>query len=595
MRDVSVKSVAVLPFFNRANNEEEDYFGAGLADEIINSLSQVPGLTVISRNSSMGFRNSDLTISEIGEELNANSILEGTFKRVDKMVHVRCKLYDVSTGSSIWSGTFMESFINFNSSQDSLSGQIVESLREHYGHFDFESLFLKKITRSEEAYEYYLKGKYHSNRWTKEDYELAITNFERAIQIDPELAQAYFELQHCYGFLWTRGWIARDKALERIKYVTVKGMSLGPTIPEAYLSMAQVELWSKWEFEDAVKKLVEGVEQYPAFVELQNTLVVAYIIIGETEKAMTHANICLALDPKNHVHYYNKARVHFAMGEFRKAIEEHERSMNMQPNFKMGFFNLFEVHLALGDQEAFDDFCQKNQFQPHIEVMKYIFKLKYASKEEKMQLEEVASSGLDGESVLLSTYKVMLQGNESLAISMLEQGVKSRFSQFSFIKKNSNFYSLKKNKAYANLIDEVFNVKIEAAPAKEKSATVVKSKRLLSDEDSNKFIEKLEKYYKEDKCFLNAALSLKDVSEIIGLHPNKLSWLVNEKYKMNFNEFTNHYRLKAFKENALKESNSHLTLLAIAYESGFSSKTSFNSFFKKVEECSPSKWLKSQN
>ena len=191
MRDVSVKSVAVLPFFNRANNEEEDYFGAGLADEIINSLSQVPGLTVISRNSSMGFRNSDLTISEIGEELNANSILEGTFKRVDKMVHVRCKLYDVSTGSSIWSGTFMESFINFNSSQDSLSGQIVESLREHYGHFDFESLFLKKITRSEEAYEYYLKGKYHSNRWTKEDYELAITNFERAIQIDPELAQAY--------------------------------------------------------------------------------------------------------------------------------------------------------------------------------------------------------------------------------------------------------------------------------------------------------------------------------------------------------------------------------------------------------------------
>ena len=240
-------------------------------------------LTEISRNSSMGFRNSDLTISEIGEELNANSILEGTFKRVDKMVHVRCKLYDVGTGSSIWSGTFMESFINFNSSQDSLSGQIVESLREHYGHFDFESLFLKKITRSEEAYEYYLKGKYHSNRWTKEDYELAITNFERAIQIDPELAQAYFELQHCYGFLWTRGWIARDKALQRIKFVTVKGMSLGPTIPEAYLSMAQVELWSNWKFEDAVKKLVEGVEQYPAFVELQNTLAVAYIIIGETE------------------------------------------------------------------------------------------------------------------------------------------------------------------------------------------------------------------------------------------------------------------------------------------------------------------------
>ena len=97
--------------------------------------------------------------------------------------------------------------------------------------------------------------------------------------------------------------------------------------------MAQVELWSKWEFEDAVKKLVEGVEQYPAFVELQNTLAVAYIIIGETEKAMTHANICLALDPKNHVHYYNKARVHFAMGEFRKAIEKMPKQ-DAQPRYE---------------------------------------------------------------------------------------------------------------------------------------------------------------------------------------------------------------------------------------------------------------------
>ena len=198
--------------------------------------------------------------------------------------------------------------------------QVVDAIRDNYGHFDFESLFLKNKTASEDAYDYYLKGKFFRNRWTKEDYEKAITFFEKAVQIDPQFAEAYFELQHCYGFLWTKGWISRSKAFERIKVVTVKGLTLGPRLPEAYLSAAQIDLWSKWDFKPALDKLLDGVRQFPAFIELQNTLVAAYKIVGQYDKAEIHSDMCIALDPNNHFHYYNRGRIYFLKRNYKKAI-----------------------------------------------------------------------------------------------------------------------------------------------------------------------------------------------------------------------------------------------------------------------------------
>ena len=592
------KTIAVLPFKNRSNNEEEDYFGDGLAEELVNSLIHISGIRVISHNSSMRYKQAELSPVEIAQHLDAHSLIEGSFKKTGSTASVQCKLYDVESRSVIWTGRFTGNIVDLNAPKSELITQVVEAIRDNYGHFDFESLFLKQKTNSEEAYEYYLKGKYFRNRWTKEDYEQAISNFEKAIQIDPNLAQAYFELQHCYGFLWTKGWITRSLAFERIKFVTVKGMSLGPMLPEAFLSMAQIDLWSKWDFKPAIEKLLEGVQQYPAFVELQNTLLAAYTIIGDRAKAVHHSDICITLDPNNHFHYYNKGRIHFFEGSYAKAIELIERSIEIQPNFKMGIFDLFEVYLAMGDAVKFDDFVEKYSTYEHMSIMKYIYNLKYASSEVKEEFDDIGAAGVDGESVFLSAYKVLYQGNHQLAIDLIKHGINAQLSQFAFIKDNPNFEILKTYDEYNELLDRVFKVDYELKKEKEKPAETVKvsnqSKRALNNEEIERFSSLLEHHYEEEACYLNATLSLNEVAKEIGIHPNKLSWLVNDKYKMNFNEFTNHYRLKKFKSIAVKHSNQHLTILALAYESGFSSKTSFNSFFKKTENCSPRQWLKDQ-
>jgi AraC-like DNA-binding protein len=107
-------------------------------------------------------------------------------------------------------------------------------------------------------------------------------------------------------------------------------------------------------------------------------------------------------------------------------------------------------------------------------------------------------------------------------------------------------------------------------------------------------LNRLEQVMTGEELYLDAALSLRDLAAHVDTHPNKLSWLLNEHAGKNFNEYINSYRLEAFKVKALDPKNQHLTLLGLAYESGFNSKTVFNAFFKKMEGVTPRKWVKSR-
>ena len=117
---------------------------------------------------------------------------------------------------------------------------------------------------------------------------------------------------------------------------------------------------------------------------------------------------------------------------------------------------------------------------------------------------------------------------------------------------------------------------------------------LLSDSEVVHYLKALADIIETQKAFTNPSLSLRQLAETLGIHPNKLSWLLNEHIGKNFNEYINGFRLEVFKQKALDPKNSHLTLLGLAYESGFNSKTVFNTFFKKMEGLTPRAWVKNQ-
>jgi YesN/AraC family two-component response regulator len=116
----------------------------------------------------------------------------------------------------------------------------------------------------------------------------------------------------------------------------------------------------------------------------------------------------------------------------------------------------------------------------------------------------------------------------------------------------------------------------------------------LSKNEIENYLEQLDELVKVDEIYLDPSISLRHLAGKLELHPNKLSWLINEKIGKNFNEYINTFRLITFKEKALNPNNSHLTLLGLAYESGFNSKTVFNVFFKKIEGMTPRMWVNAQ-
>ena len=131
-----------------------------------------------------------------------------------------------------------------------------------------------------------------------------------------------------------------------------------------------------------------------------------------------------------------------------------------------------------------------------------------------------------------------------------------------------------------------------APAAATEPATTGDSGAPLTPAEIKRFLQELDRHMNQDRPYLDPALSLRQLAEELELHPNKLSWLLNEQVGQNFNEYVNGYRLATFKLIALEPANQHLTLLGLAYESGFNSKSVFNDFFKKREGLTPGAWVK---
>ena len=179
-----------------------------------------------------------------------------------------------------------------------------------------------------------------------------------------------------------------------------------------------------------------------------------------------------------------------------------------------------------------------------------------------------------------------------MALDFLEENIKMRTGQIINFMNIPLLQPLHQYQRFQDLVQAVFRVELLPTDSEEQ-IRIDPPKALMSAAEIDKVLEIFEKGIKEEKWFQNPSLSLRELAENVNTSSNKLSWLLNERIGQNFNEYINSFRLENFKESALNPANSHLTLLALAYESGFNSKSVFNAFFKKIEGMTPKAWLKS--
>jgi serine/threonine protein kinase/Tfp pilus assembly protein PilF len=337
-------SIAVLPFVNLSADKEQEYFCDGMAEEIINALTQVEGLRVVARTSAFSFRGKEIDIRETGRKLNVETLLEGSVRKAGNRVRITAQLINVSDGYHLWSQRFDRDLADVFAIQDDISLAIVDKLKVKLLGEEKEKI-LKRYTQNLEAYDLYLKGRYHWNRRTPEALRKAMVLFEQVIQKDPNYTLAYAGLADCYSMLAQVRVLPPKEAFPKAKALTSKALQIDETLAEAHTSLAFVLSCFDWDWAGAEREFRKAIELNPNYATAHQWFAMGLLVnLGRITEAIEEIEKALALDPLSLIINTAAGFVYLCAGREDRAMEQAEKILDMDPTFVGAYFIMMDVN-----------------------------------------------------------------------------------------------------------------------------------------------------------------------------------------------------------------------------------------------------------
>src|SRR6266571_966735 len=207
-------SIVVLPFVNMSGDPGQEYFSDGLTEVLTGDLSKISSLFVIARNSAFTYKGKAVKVQDVGREMGVRYVLEGSVLKADNQVRINAQLIDATTGYHLWSQRYDRPLKDIFALQDEVVRKIVTTLKLQLT-VQEQGILVRKTTDNLAAYDYYLRGREHFNRYTQEATAQARQMFEKALELDPQYAEAYAFLGFTYFREWGYQWSQDSQALER--------------------------------------------------------------------------------------------------------------------------------------------------------------------------------------------------------------------------------------------------------------------------------------------------------------------------------------------------------------------------------------------
>ncbi len=584
------KTLAVLPFVNMSASQENEYFSDGITEEIINALSKIQNLKVTSRTSSFFFKNKNIPIRQIGQQLNVSTLLEGSIRLSGNRMRITAQLIDVADDFHFWSETFDRSVDDIFAVQDEISLLIADRLREHLGHFDIGTQLVAQPNVPVAAYKQYLRSRYHLLKMNKPDIEHGLSILEKIIEEQPRFAMAYLGVHLGYTLLGTIGLMPAHEAFVKGKPYLDKAIELDPDLPDCQLHLAWISFLQKWDLPSTYRHLNKALEKRPT-VDYYQTMASTLVAEGKFDAALHYIETALQLDPFSSVNYHLKGFIFYTQERFAKALELFDKSIELKSSFMASTLYRGQTLLLMGKAQEGLAYFQNLPDDESEDVMKLggttLAHAALGNVEKATsgiaKLEAVRQTDLMERAMNLLILCQTMLGNEEAALNGIEQGVALRLPMMVYLYVEPLLKPLRSNKKFQELMRQVLG------PATPFDFSERKYKKaLFTKPQLEQHAGQLTQLMSEQRPFLNANLTLRHLAQMMGIPPNHLSQLLNEGFHKNFSEFINGYRLEAFKSKAADPANQHLTILALAYDSGFNSKTAFNTFFKKAMGITPS-------
>ncbi|MBZ5500234.1 MAG: protein kinase [Acidobacteriia bacterium] len=343
------KSLAVLPFANMSADKENEYFSDGLAEEIINALTRLPGLRVIARTSSFSFRGKEADVREIGAKLNVESILEGSVRKAGNRIRVTAQLVSATDGSHHWSERYDREMTDVFAIQDEICQAIVDKLRVELA---AGRPLVKRYTENVEAYNLYLKARYQSYKFTTEGLAKAKEYYEQAIAVDPNYALAWCGLAEFYLLLGVFGHIAPKAAYAQSSQAAQKALELDGMLAEAHSSMAVLRV-SEFDWKGAEREFLRALELDPKSEGVCGSYDYFYLVpMRRLDESLAASRKAVELDPLSPILQWRLGHRYYLRRQWDRAIEQFHNTFELDPHYAVAYGWLAAAYWQTGN---FDD------------------------------------------------------------------------------------------------------------------------------------------------------------------------------------------------------------------------------------------------
>ncbi len=333
-------SLAILPFTYTSSdsqmmaNPDREYLSDGMTESLINNLSQLSNLKVIARSSVFRYKGKSLDVQAIGRELNVRTVLVGEIKQDGDELRVGVELVDVPGNRAIWGYAYQRKNTDIQTIQREIARTVSEKLGLRLSGAD-QTQLAKTYTESGEAYEAYLKGRYHWNKRTDEGFKQAILFFQEAIAKDPTYALAYTGLADCYTLRSDYGFLPPQDGYALARGAVTLALKYDDSLAEAHTSLASIKAAADWDWQGAENEYRRAIELNPKYATARHWYAAQLLIQGRLDEALQEIKRAQQLDPLSLGINKDFAVILLYARDYDKALEQCQKTLEIEPNFRV--------------------------------------------------------------------------------------------------------------------------------------------------------------------------------------------------------------------------------------------------------------------
>ena len=339
----AIDSLAILPLVNASDDPDAEYLSDGITESIINTLSQLPKLRVMARSTVFRYKGGEVDPQVVGRELGVRAVLTGRLIGRGDLLIIKVELAHADDGSHLWGEQYSRKLSDIFTIEDEISREISEKLRLKLSGAEKKQL-AKRYTENTEAYQLYLKGRFHWNKRTEEGLRKGIDYFKQAIESDPGYALAHVGLADSYNILASYSAVAPKDAFPIAKSAATRALELDGELAEAHASLAFAKFGYDWKWADSEREFKRSLKLNPGYAMAHNWYAVTVVAQGRFDEAFDQIKRALDLDPLSLPINTNAGWLLHLARRYDEAIEQYLKTIELDESFGLAHRRLGQTY-----------------------------------------------------------------------------------------------------------------------------------------------------------------------------------------------------------------------------------------------------------